>query len=50
MLSNGGASESELDELRAAWREMGREAVRQVGEGSYRRRETVPFYVTVGRV
>ena len=50
VLANGGASEAELDELRAAWREMGREAVRQVGEGSYRRRETVPFFVTVGRV
>ncbi len=50
VLANGGATESELDELRAAWREMGREAVRQVGEGSYRRRETVPFYVTGGRV
>jgi len=50
VLANGGASEAELDELRRAWREMGREAVRQVGEGSYRRRETVPFYVTVGRV
>jgi SAM-dependent methyltransferase len=50
VLANAGASEAELDELRRAWREMGREAVRQVGEGSYRRRETVPFYVTVGRV
>lgn len=50
VLANGGATESELDELRAAWREMGREAVRQVGEGEYRRVERVPFFVTVGRV
>ena len=43
-------SDEELDALRAAWREMGREAVRQVREGEYRRRETVPFYVVVGEV
>jgi SAM-dependent methyltransferase len=43
-------SEEELDALRAAWREMGREAVRQVGSDRYRRRETVPFYVVVGAV
>ena len=50
VLANGGASEAELDDLRAEWREMGREAVRQVRAEEYRRRETVPFYVTVGRV
>jgi SAM-dependent methyltransferase len=43
-------SEEELDALRAEWREMGREAVRQVQTGEYRRRETVPFYVVVGEV
>lgn len=43
-------SEEELDALRAEWREMGREAVRQVQDGTYRRRETVPFYVAVGDV
>jgi SAM-dependent methyltransferase len=43
-------SEEELDALRAEWREMGREAVRQVQAGDYRRRETVPFYVVVGDV
>lgn len=43
-------SEVELDALRAAWREMGREAVEQLRAGEYRRREVVPFYVTVGQV
>ena len=43
-------SEEELDALRAEWREMGREAVRQVESEEYRRRETVPFYVVVGDV
>lgn len=45
-----GTSAEELDTLRESWREMGREAVRQLRDGEYRRRETVPFYVTVGRV
>jgi len=45
-----GTNAGELDALRESWREMGREAVRQLGDGEYRRRETVPFYVTVGRV
>ncbi|MFQ3318150.1 MAG: SAM-dependent methyltransferase [Natronomonas sp.] len=43
-------SEAELDELRSEWREMGREAVRQVQQEAYRRREVVPFYVVVGEV
>jgi hypothetical protein len=43
-------SEEELDALRSEWREMGRKAVRQVQEGVYKRRETVPFYVVVGDV
>jgi SAM-dependent methyltransferase len=38
------------DDLRAEWREMGREVVDAMGEGEYRRREVVPFEVTVGRV
>jgi hypothetical protein len=29
---------------------MGRDVVDQMGDGKYERRETVPFYVTVGRV
>ncbi|MEF8808154.1 class I SAM-dependent methyltransferase [Natronomonas sp.] len=43
-------TEEELDALRSEWREMGREAVRQIQSGEYRRRETVPFYVAVGEV
>ena len=43
-------SEEALDSLRAAWREMGREAARQLKRSEYRREETVPFYVTVGRL
>jgi len=42
------ASDEELDRLRDDWREVGREAARQVSEGEYVRRETVPFYVVVG--
>lgn len=40
----------EFDSLRAEWREMGREAIDQIQAGGYERSETVPFYVTVGRV
>jgi SAM-dependent methyltransferase len=36
-------------DLRAEWRAMGREVVDQMRRGEYRRVETVPFYVTVGR-
>lgn len=39
-----------FDELRADWREMGREAIEQMQSGEYERVERVPFYVTVGRV
>ncbi|MFC6904702.1 class I SAM-dependent methyltransferase [Halalkalicoccus tibetensis] len=39
-----------FDELRAEWREMGREAIEQMQTGEYERVERVPFYVTVGRV
>ncbi|WP_053946826.1 class I SAM-dependent methyltransferase [Halolamina sediminis] len=46
-LRNAGA---DYDELRAAWREMGRAVVDEMGEKQYRRREVVPFEVTVGRV
>lgn len=38
----------ELDLLRERWRAMGREVIRQAQAGEYRRREIVPFYVTVG--
>ena len=38
-----------LDALRDRWREIGREAALQVAQGDYFRRETVPFYVVVGK-
>ncbi|WP_433624880.1 class I SAM-dependent methyltransferase [Halomicrococcus sp. NG-SE-24] len=40
----------EYEDLRTAWREMGRDVVEQMGDRTYRRAEAVPFYVTVGRV
>ena len=43
-------SADEYDDLRQRWREMGREAAAQTADGEYRRTETVPFYVTTGRV
>ncbi|RQH01504.1 class I SAM-dependent methyltransferase [Natrarchaeobius oligotrophus] len=49
MLS-GELTEAEYDELRSAWREMGRTAIEQMESGEYRRTEAVPFFVTVGRV
>ena len=39
-----------LDELRTAWRSMGRSVIEQMQTESYRRREVVPFYVTTGTV
>lgn len=41
---------AEYDALRDAWREMGREAIEQMRAGEYVREESIPFYVTVGRV
>lgn len=41
---------AEYDDLRTAWRKMGREVVEAMQEGTYRRAEVVPFDVTVGRV
>ena len=38
------------DDLRSAWRTMGREVVEAMQAGTYRRAEVVPFDVTVGRV
>jgi SAM-dependent methyltransferase len=46
----GPLSETEYDELRADWRAMGRDVVAAIQDGTYRRTETVPFFVTVGRV
>lgn len=46
----GGTTPAEFDALREEWRAMGRTVVEQMKRGEYRRRETVPFYVTVGTV
>ena len=46
----GEASEAEYDELRRAWRSMGRTVAEQMGDAAYERAETVPFFVTVGNV
>lgn len=45
-----GDSEETYEQLREQWREMGRSVVEQMQTEEYRRREVVPFYVTVGRV
>ena len=47
---DGETTPEELDRLRERWREMGRTVVDQMGDREYERRETVPFFVTVGRV
>ncbi len=41
-------SPPEFETLLDEWRAMGREIVTQMGEGTYRRTATVPFYITVG--
>ena len=46
----GGTTPEEFDDLRQAWREMGRTVAEQMRDGRYRQRQVVPFYVTVGRV
>jgi len=40
----------EYDDLRSAWRTMGREVVESMQAGTYCRAEVVPFDVTVGQV
>jgi SAM-dependent methyltransferase len=49
VLSDAGVDGESLDRLRESWRAMGRETLTQIQAGEYRRREVVPFYVTVGR-
>lgn len=46
----GGLTPAEFDTLRDDWQAMGRSVVKQVKTDSYRRRETVPFYVATGRI
>jgi len=47
---DGDLSPEAFDALRSEWRAMGRDVVEQMRDGDYRRREVVPFFVTVGRV
>lgn len=46
----GPTTPAEFDEMKQDWRAMGREVAEQMRDGEYERSETVPFYVTVGRV
>lgn len=46
----GGMEPAEFDRLRSAWREMGRDVVESMHASEYRRREVIPFHVTVGTV
>lgn len=46
----GGFSEAEYEAFRSEWRAMGRAVAEGMADGSYRRTETIPFFVTVGRV
>jgi len=46
----GGMDLAAYDDFREEWRDMGRAVVDQMQSGEYERTETVPFYVTVGRV
>ena len=50
IMLDGGLHPEAYDELRTDWREMGRAVVHQMATAEYTRTETVPFYVTVGRV
>jgi len=50
VLLAAGLMPERFDQLRSEWRAMGRQVVEQMRAGEYWRRETVPFYVTVGRV
>lgn len=49
-LLNGSMTPQEFTEFRAKWREMGRAVLEQMSTGEYERRETIPFFVTVGEV
>jgi ubiquinone/menaquinone biosynthesis C-methylase UbiE len=49
-LRAAGVTAEAFDRLRGEWRAMGRQVIEQMRAGEYRRRETVPFFVTVGRV
>lgn len=46
----GGMEQTEFDRLRSVWRETGRDVIESMQAEEYRRREVIPFYVTVGTV
>nr|WP_227739052.1 class I SAM-dependent methyltransferase [Halorientalis pallida] len=46
----GDATPEAVDDLREAWRAMGRDVVVQMQADEYHRREVVPFFVTAGHV
>jgi len=46
----GDTTPDEFDHLREEWRKMGRDVIEQMQDETYRHRQTVPFYVTTGRV
>ncbi|MHB9288559.1 class I SAM-dependent methyltransferase [Halobacteriales archaeon Cl-PHB] len=46
----GDTTLEEYEDLRQAWRAMGRDVVAQMADREYRQTETVPFFVTVGAV
>ena len=46
----GETTPAEFDALRQEWRAMGRTVIEQMQSETYRHREVVPFYVTVGSV
>ncbi|WP_254536843.1 class I SAM-dependent methyltransferase [Halomarina litorea] len=49
VLTAGELDAEAYDALREEWKAMGREVAEAMAEGTYRRREVVPFFVTVGR-
>lgn len=46
----GDVTAGEFDDLESEWRAVGRAVVDEMQAGTYRHRETVPFFVTVGSV
>lgn len=44
----GETTPEEFEDLRQEWRAMGRSVIEQMGAGTYRKREVVPFFITVG--
>lgn len=46
----GDTTPEEFDRLRERWRAMGRSVIQQMRKEEYRYHETIPFYVTTGRV